>query len=151
MRMRAVVQRVSEASVSVNDRVTGRISDGILIYLGVGIDDTEKDIDYLVGKVAGLRIFPDEENHMNRSVLDIGGSALVISQFTLFGDVRRGKRPSLTTAMAPDMAEKYYEAFCRRLTALGIHTEKGSFGAMMIVTSTNSGPVTILIDSHKAF
>ena len=149
--MRAVVQRVKTASVTVDAGVVGQIESGILVYLGVGAGDTEKDLDYLVNKVAGLRIFPDDNGNMNRSVVDTGGAALVISQFTLFGDVRRGKRPSFTDAMAPDMADAFYRQFCSRLQSTGIHTEMGQFGAMMDVASVNDGPVTILLDSEKRF
>jgi D-tyrosyl-tRNA(Tyr) deacylase len=149
--MRAVVQRVQEASVRVEDKTVGSIEKGVLVYLGVGEDDTEKDLDYLVGKVAGLRIFPDENDHMNRSVVDAGGSALVISQFTLFGDARRGKRPSFITAMAPDKANTVYETFCAKLEESGVPCAKGEFGAMMKVVSINDGPVTILLDSKKVF
>jgi D-tyrosyl-tRNA(Tyr) deacylase len=149
--MRAVVQRVKEASVSVNGEAVGRIGSGLMIYLGVGQDDTEQDLGYLVGKVAGLRIFADAQGHMNRSILDAGGAALVVSQFTLFGDVRRGKRPSFTDAMAPDRANQMYEQFVSSLIEAGVRCEKGQFGAMMDVASVNDGPVTILIDSKKQF
>lgn len=149
--MRAVVQRVTEASVSINGNIVGRISAGLLIYLGVGRQDTAEDLRYLVGKIAGLRIFADEAGQMNRSITDVEGTALVISQFTLFGDVRRGKRPSFTDAMAPDLAYRMYEDFVTALTAAGVPCEKGVFGAMMQVASVNDGPVTILVDSSKQF
>lgn len=149
--MRAVVQRVHQAEVHVENKVVGSISRGLLIYLGVGIRDTENDLNWLVNKVAGLRIFPDENDHMNRSLIDIQGDALVISQFTLFGDVRRGKRPSFTNAMAPDTADQIYQKFCRALAKKDIHVEQGVFGAMMDVRSVNAGPVTILVDSEKKF
>jgi D-aminoacyl-tRNA deacylase len=149
--MRAVVQRVRTASVTVGERRVGSVGQGLLVYLGVGTGDAEKDLDYLVGKVAGLRIFSDEQGHMNRSVLDVGGGALVVSQFTLFGDVRRGKRPSFTEAMAPDEANALYGRFCERLSALGVSVARGEFGAMMMVSSVNDGPVTILLDSKKTF
>ena len=143
--MRAVVQRVSEASVAVDGVEVGRVGRGLLVYLGVGAGDTDDDLEYLAAKIAGLRIFPDAAHAMNRSVVDAGGGALVVSQFTLYGDVRRGKRPSFTDAMEPARAEAVYERFASRLEALGV------FGAMMEVRSVNDGPVTILLDSHKAF
>lgn len=149
--MRAVVQRVSSAKVQVDHKTTGQISAGLLVYLGIGDDDTHKDLEYLAKKVAGLRIFPDDLGAMNRSLLDVGGSALVISQFTLFGDVRKGKRPSFNKSMEPNVAEKMYEDFTDRLSDQGITTARGVFGAMMQVMSTNDGPVTILLDSKKLF
>ena len=149
--MRAVVQRVADARVEVDGRVTGAIQRGLLVYLGVGKGDTERDLDYLAAKVAGLRIFPDEKHSMNRGVLDAGGAALVISQFTLHGDVRRGKRPSFDGAMEPGAAEETYERFVRKLESLGVPCATGVFGAMMEVHSINDGPVTILIDSEKQF
>ncbi len=149
--MRAVVQRVAEAVVSVDHRTVGSVGKGLLVYLGVGDGDTAADLDYLVKKVAGLRIFPDERGHMNRSVVDVGGGALVISQFTLFGDVRRGKRPSFISAMPPEEANRMYEGFCETLSRLGVPTARGEFGAMMMVSSVNDGPVTILLDSKKLF
>ncbi len=149
--MRAVVQRVLEASVLVEDQEVGRINEGLLIYLGVGSSDTEDDLLYVANKVVGLRIFQDENGHMNKSLVEVGGSALVISQFTLFGDVRRGKRPSFTSAMEPVEANLMYEAFIKKLKLQDINCEKGIFGAMMKVSSVNDGPVTILIDSQKLF
>ena len=150
--MRAVVQRASDAEVRVGDEVVGRIGPGLVVLVGVGEGDTEADADYLAGKVAGLRIFPDEEDRMNRSVLDTGGGVMVISQFTLYGDVRRGKRPSFTDAAPPETANALYEYFVRRLEALGVkQVVTGRFQAMMDVTLTNAGPVTILLDSRKRF
>jgi D-tyrosyl-tRNA(Tyr) deacylase len=149
--MRAVVQRVSQARVEVDGEEVGRVGHGLLVYLGVGQDDSDKDLEYLANKVAGLRIFPDEKHSMNRSVIDSGGAALVISQFTLHGDVRRGKRPSFDKAMEPGAAEQMYERFVARLESLGVPCATGVFGAMMDVHSNNDGPVTILIDSHKTF
>ncbi len=149
--MRAVVQRVDRASVSVAGAEVGRIGRGLLVYLGVGKGDGEADVEYLAAKVAGLRIFPDEAHSMNRSVLEAGGEALVISQFTLHGDVRRGKRPSFDGAMEPAVAEALYEAFAARLAALGVPVARGVFGAMMQVESVNDGPVTILLDSTRLF
>jgi D-aminoacyl-tRNA deacylase len=149
--MRAVVQRVSEASVSVDGDEVGRIGCGLLVYLGVGTGDTDEDLEYLAAKVAGLRIFPDAAHPMNRSVVDVGGGALVVSQFTLYGDARRGKRPSFTDAMEPASAEAMYERFASRLEELGVPTARGVFRATMAVGSVNDGPVTILLDSRKAF
>ena len=149
--MRAVVQRVREARVAVAGETVGAVERGLLVYLGVGRDDGERDLEYLAAKVAGLRIFPDGERSMNRSVLDAGGAALVISQFTLHGDVRRGKRPSFDGAMAPDEAERLYDRFVARLETLGVPCATGRFGAMMDVISVNDGPVTILLDSSKLF
>ncbi|MFO8070299.1 MAG: D-aminoacyl-tRNA deacylase [Polyangia bacterium] len=149
--MRAVVQRVSSASVRVEGETTGAIRSGLLVYLGVGRGDGERDVDYLARKVAGLRIFPDEARSMNRSVLDAGGAALVVSQFTLHGDARRGKRPSFEKAMEPGVAERLYERFVERLEELGVPCQRGVFGAMMEVESVGDGPVTILLDSGKLF
>lgn len=149
--MRAVVQRVGGASVRVEGETAGAIQTGLLVYLGVGRGDGERDADYLARKVAGLRIFPDEARSMNRSVLDAGGAALVISQFTLHGDARRGKRPSFEKAMEPVAAEQLYERFVERLEKLGVPCERGVFGAMMEVESVGDGPVTILLDSDKLF
>ena len=149
--MRAVVQRVTEASVFVDSVSVGSIGAGLLIYLGVGQGDTDSDTAYLANKVAGLRIFHDNEGRMNRSVVDCRGSALVISQFTLFGDVRRGKRPSFVEAMAPETADRMYRDFIAALEAASVPCEKGVFGAMMAVHSINDGPVTILLDSKKLF
>lgn len=149
--MRAVVQRVREARVLVGGAEIGRIGEGLLVYLGVGTGDGDADLDYLAGKVAGLRVFRDAAGAMNRSVVDVGGRALVVSQFTLYGDVRRGKRPSFIEAMEPAAAEAMYERFVARLEALGVPCARGAFGAMMDVHSINDGPVTILIDSRKLF
>jgi D-tyrosyl-tRNA(Tyr) deacylase len=149
--MRAVVQRVERAAVSVAGALVGRIGPGLLIYLGVGRGDGAADAAYLAAKIAGLRVFPDGAHSMNRSVLDVGGSALVVSQFTLHGDVRRGRRPSFDGAMEPAAAEAPYEEFTARLSALGVPVARGVFGAMMKVDSVNDGPVTILLDSAKLF
>lgn len=149
--MRAVVQRVSSASVEVDGQVVGQIGTGLVVFLGVHLADTEKDVVYTAEKVSGLRVFPDAEGKMNLSVRDIGGSILAISQFTLFGDVRRGKRPSFVEAAPPDVAIPLYEAFCQRLVAEGIPVERGVFGAMMRVSLVNEGPVTIQIDSTKLY
>lgn len=149
--MRSVVQRVSRASVKVNGEFTGKIEEGLLVLLGVAQDDTESDADYLAAKIAGLRIFEDEAGKMNRSVVDIGGSVLAVSQFTLFGDVRRGKRPSFDAAARPERAQALYEYFVARVHALGLRCETGCFQAMMEVELVNQGPVTILLDSRKLF
>ncbi|GMG97827.1 D-aminoacyl-tRNA deacylase [Tepidimicrobium xylanilyticum] len=149
--MRAVVQRVAKANVKVKGNVVGEISKGLLVFLGVGEDDSEKDLEYMVDKVLGLRIFEDENNKMNLSVMDIGGELLVVSQFTLYGDVRKGKRPSFTSSAYPELAEEIYEQFIEKCREKGIRTEKGVFGAHMEVSILNDGPVTILIDSKKVF
>ena len=149
--MRAVVQRVSRASVKVNGEFTGKIAEGLLVLLGVAHDDTESDADYLAAKIAGLRIFEDEEGKMNRSVVDVGGAVLAVSQFTLFGDVRRGKRPSFDAAARPERAQSLYEYFVERIRTLGLRCETGRFQEMMEVELVNQGPVTILLDSRKLF
>lgn len=149
--MRAVVQRVSRASVSVDGLVTGAIEIGLLVLLGVGQDDERSDADYLAEKVVGLRIFGDAEEKMNRSVVDVGGAILAVSQFTLYGDVRRGKRPSFDAAARPEKARELYEYFVNGVRALGVRCETGVFQATMEVELVNSGPVTILIDSKKQF
>ena len=149
--MRAVVQRVSRASVSVDGKVTGEIGLGLLILLGVGQGDDEADAKYLAGKVAGLRVFEDEDGKMSRSLLDIGGGALVVSQFTLYGDVRRGRRPSFDGAAPPAEADRLYRFFCKLLEEQGLIVETGIFQAIMDVELLNQGPVTILLDSGKLF
>lgn len=149
--MRAVVQRVSRAKVSVNDWTSGEIGLGVLVLLGVAHEDTEADAIYLAEKIAGLRIFEDEDGKMNRSVADVGGSVLAVSQFTLYGDVRRGKRPSFDAAAPPDPARRLYEFFVQRIQAAGVRCETGRFQEMMQVELVNEGPVTILLDSKKAF
>ena len=149
--MRAVVQRVSRASVSVDGSITGAIETGLLVLLGVGHEDHPSDADYLADKVVGLRIFEDEEEKMNRSVVDVAGAILAVSQFTLYGDVKRGKRPSFDAAARPERARELYEYFVSRIRAQGVRCETGVFKAMMQVELVNSGPVTILIDSQKQF
>jgi D-aminoacyl-tRNA deacylase len=149
--MRAVVQRVSRAKVTVNEQISGEIGLGLLVLLGVGQEDTEADATYLSEKIAGLRIFEDEHGRMNRSVQDVGGSVLAVSQFTLYGDVRRGKRPSFDAAAPPDHARRLYEFFVERIRAVGLRCETGRFQEMMQVELVNEGPVTILLDSGKAF
>lgn len=149
--MRAVVQRVSEASVVVDADVVGAIGRGLLVYLGAGQGDTEADVEAMAGKLAGLRIFPDDEGKMSRSVEDIGGEILVVSQFTLYGDVRKGRRPSFTDAAAPEEAERLYERVVACLRGRGLCVATGRFRATMDVRSRVDGPVTILIDSRRAF
>jgi D-tyrosyl-tRNA(Tyr) deacylase len=149
--MRAVVQRVGRASVKVGDEITGEIGKGLLVLLGVGQEDNEGDAGYLAEKVAGLRIFEDEAGKMNLSVGEIGGAVLAVSQFTLFGDVRRGKRPSFDAAARPERARQLYDAFVERIRARGLRCETGRFQEMMQVELVNSGPVTILLDSKKVF
>ena len=149
--MRAVVQRVSRASVKVGSETTGAIGSGLLVLLGVGQGDSEADAGYLAEKVAGLRIFEDEAGKMNLSVTETGGAVLAVSQFTLFGDVRRGKRPSFDAAARPERARALYEYFVERVRSLGLRCETGRFQEMMEVELVNSGPVTILLDSKKEF
>ncbi|HXC48812.1 MAG TPA: D-aminoacyl-tRNA deacylase [Candidatus Sulfotelmatobacter sp.] len=149
--MRAVVQRVSRAKVTVEGRVTGEIGPGLMILLGVGKEDTLQVAAAMAEKVANLRIFEDEQGKMNRSLLDVKGSALVVSQFTLYGDARGQRRPSYIAAAAPELAKKLYEEFSETLRGLGISVGNGIFQAMMSVELVNEGPVTILIDSDKAF
>ncbi len=149
--MRAVVQRVSAASVSVDSAVTGKIERGLLVYLGVASGDSETDSSYLADKVATLRIFADGEDKMNLSVQDIGGGVLVISQFTLLADARKGRRPSYSDAAAPALARELYERFVAELGRKGLSTATGVFQASMRVAYINEGPVTILLDSRKLF
>jgi D-tyrosyl-tRNA(Tyr) deacylase len=149
--MRAVVQRVSSAEVRVDDKMVGRVGKGLLVYLGVGKEDTVSDIEYMAEKVSGLRIFEDENGKMNLSVKDIEGEILAISQFTLYGDVRKGKRPSFSDSAAPDKGEELYNQFISRIQGIGIRIDKGMFGAHMMVDYVNDGPVTILLDSKKQF
>jgi D-aminoacyl-tRNA deacylase len=149
--MRAVVQRVSRARVTVQGRTAGEIGLGLLVLLGVGRADTESDVNYLAEKIAGLRIFEDADEKMNRSVVDVRGSILVVSQFTLYGDVRRGKRPSFDAAAAPESARKLYELFVERIRSAGLRCETGRFQEMMQVELVNQGPVTVLLDSGKNF
>jgi len=150
--MRAVVQRVSQASVRVEGKITGEIQKGLLVLLGVGQGDNEKDMTYLADKIVNLRIFDDAEGKMNLSLLDVGGSLLVVSQFTLFGDCRKGKRPSYTDAARPEEARRLYEDFMAYVKdTYGIQVEAGIFQAMMDVSLTNEGPVTLLLDSRKTF
>jgi D-tyrosyl-tRNA(Tyr) deacylase len=149
--MRAVVQRVSRAQVTVNGEVAGKIGMGLLVLLGVGRDDAEADATYLAEKIAGLRVFEDAEGKMNHSVQDAGGSVLAVSQFTLYGDVRRGKRPSFDSAAPPEKARQLYGFFVERIRSAGLRCETGRFQEMMKVELVNEGPVTILLDSAKTF
>jgi D-tyrosyl-tRNA(Tyr) deacylase len=149
--MRAVIQRVSRAKVTVNGEVSGEIGLGLLILLGVGIGDATADADYLAEKTIGLRIFEDADGKMNLSVVDAGGAVLVVSQFTLYGDVRRGKRPSFDAAAAPQQARELYEYFVEKIRAANLRCETGRFQEMMQVELVNEGPVTILLDSKKSF
>jgi len=149
--MRAVVQRVSGACVRVNGEIAGQVSHGLLVLLGVAREDTEADADYLAQKIAGLRIFEDDDGKMNRSVNDTNGAVLAVSQFTLYGDVRKGKRPSFDVAARPELARQLYERFVECIRSLGVRCETGAFQQMMDVELINQGPVTILIDSKKLF
>jgi D-aminoacyl-tRNA deacylase len=149
--MRAVVQRVSRAKVTANGHTTGEIGLGLLVLLGVGRNDREEDANYLAAKVAGLRVFGDAEGKMNLNAVDAGGSVLAVSQFTLYGDVRKGKRPSFDAAAAPEPARQLYEFFVEQIRAAGLRCETGRFQEMMQVELVNDGPVTILLDSEKSF
>jgi len=149
--MRAVVQRVSRAQVSVGEEVVGKIGAGLLVLLGVAKADTQVDADYLAGKIVGLRIFEDENGKMNLSLAETGGSVLAVSQFTLYGDVRKGRRPSFDEAAPPQLANELYEYFVSKIREAGFACETGRFQAMMEVELVNDGPVTILLDSARAF
>jgi D-tyrosyl-tRNA(Tyr) deacylase len=150
--MRAVVQRVTRASVTVSDRVTGAIDAGLLVFLGAGAGDGPTDLSYLVDKIVNLRIFADDAGKMNRSVLDVGGGVLVVSQFTLFGDARQGRRPAFTGALEPVAAKALYLESLDAIRAAGVsRVESGEFAADMRVELVNDGPVTILLDSRKLF
>jgi D-tyrosyl-tRNA(Tyr) deacylase len=149
--MRAVVQRVSDARVTVNGQICGRIEEGLLVYLGIAKEDDEQDLRYMSEKVTNLRIFPDSDGKMNRSVIDTEGKVLVVSQFTLYGDARQGRRPSYTAAAEPGKARLFYQRFAEQIRERGILVEMGEFAARMDVHYTNVGPVTILLDSSKLF
>ena len=149
--MRCVVQRVTSSSVTVDGVVSGKIDAGIMVLIGVSVDDTEADLKYMAEKVPNLRIFDDENGVMNRSVLDVGGSILAVSQFTLYGDARGGRRPSYIRAAKPDKADELYEKLIARWREKGIHVETGVFRTEMKVSLINDGPVTILLDSEKNF
>ena len=149
--MRAVLQRVSRARVVVDGATTGEIGAGLLVLLGVGKNDTDEAAKYLAEKTANLRIFDDEQGKMNRSLVDVDGAALVVSQFTLYGDARGQRRPSFITAAPPEEGKRLYEEYVKALRALGVRVETGVFQARMAVELTNNGPVTILLDSEKLF
>ncbi|MFA9424160.1 MAG: D-aminoacyl-tRNA deacylase [Sedimentibacter sp.] len=149
--MRGVVQRVKRASVSVDDKVIGQINHGLVLLLGVEDSDEEKDLEYMCDKVVNLRIFEDENGKMNKSLIDVNGSLLVVSQFTLLGDARKGRRPSFIQAAVPDKAIPMYEKFISNMKNQNIVTQSGEFGADMQVELVNDGPVTILLDSKKTF
>lgn len=149
--MRCVIQRVTEAYVTVEGKETGRVEKGYCALIGVESGDTEKDAVYMAGKIAKLRIFEDENEKMNRSILDVGGKVLAISQFTLLGDARGQNRPGFTKAEAPERANELYELTCAELRKLGVPVENGVFRTHMMVHIVNDGPVTILLDSHKEF
>ncbi|MBP7049677.1 MAG: D-tyrosyl-tRNA(Tyr) deacylase [Phycisphaerae bacterium] len=149
--MRAVIQRVSEARVEVEGKVVGQVGPGLLVYLGVGQGDTEADVQFMAEKLAHLRIFADEAGKMNRSVIDIGGGVLLVSNFTLHGDCRKGRRPGFDGAADPAVAEGLYEKVAQVISKQGVPVEKGVFGAHMHVTSVNDGPVTFLLDSTRLF
>ncbi|REJ21395.1 MAG: D-tyrosyl-tRNA(Tyr) deacylase [Bacillaceae bacterium] len=145
--MKVVVQRARNANVKVDGQVVGSIEFGLMVLVGVTHEDTEKDAEFLADKVANLRIFEDEEGKMNLSLLDVGGEVLSVSQFTLYGDCRKGRRPNFMQAAKPDIAEKLYESFNDKLREKGVRVETGSFGSMMAVEFTNVGPVTLIIES----
>lgn len=149
--MRMVVQRASRGRVKVEGRVTGEIKHGLVLLVGVTHDDTEQDADWLADKTVGLRIFEDAEGKMNLSLLDVGGEVLSVSQFTLYGDSRKGRRPNFMEAAKPEQANRLYEYFNDKLRSCGVRVETGVFGAMMEVELVNDGPVTLLLDSKKLF
>jgi len=149
--MRAVVQRVSRARVAIAGEVAGEIAAGLLVFVGVTPADSDSDVAYLADKIAGLRVFDDEDGKMNRAVAEVGGALLIVSQFTLFGDVRRGRRPSFDAAAPPAQARQLYEALVSRLRSLGLSCATGRFQEHMEVELVNDGPVTILLDSTKLF
>lgn len=147
--MRAIVQRVKNASVTVDNKIIGEISHGLLVFLGVGNGDTDADLKYIADKIIGLRIFSDADDKMNLNVTDVQGEILVISQFTLYGDCRKGRRPNFTSSMEPKGAEEMYKKFIKYIRLQGIKTEHGEFGADMKVSLLNDGPVTLILDSSK--
>ncbi|MFP4017047.1 MAG: D-aminoacyl-tRNA deacylase [Halanaerobiales bacterium] len=149
--MRAVIQRVKEARVLVDENIIGEIDSGILVFLGIGKDDTNEDIEYLLDKIIKLRIFEDKEGKMNLSALDLGKELLIVSQFTLYGDCRKGRRPSFSSAAPPARAESLYDSFLNMAKDTGLKVASGQFQAMMEVELKNDGPVTLLLDSKKDF
>lgn len=148
--MRAVIQRVEEARVTVDETVVGEISNGLLVFLGIEIDDSEKDLAFLKRKILNLRIFSDSDGKMNRSLVDTGGAVLLVSQFTLYGDCRKGNRPSFIRAAPPARADELYQELIRQLRSEGVAVESGEFQAMMKVNLVNDGPVTLIVDSKKS-
>ena len=151
MRMRVVLQRVKESRVEVKGKVVGEVGTGVMVLVGVGEGDSEQDCEYLAGKIVNLRIFPDDRGAMNLSLLDTGGAALVVSQFTLMGDCRKGRRPSFSRAAEPVRARELYEYFVSRVSSYGVRTATGRFQEMMDVHLVNDGPVTLILDSGKRF
>jgi len=149
--LRAVVQRVGRASVSVDGKIVGQIESGLLVLVGVGQGDTQQDADYIATKILGMRIFQDDAGKMNLDVTQVGGSVLIVSQFTLFGDVRKGKRPDFTMAALPEDAKSLIEQIIQRINKADIPVQTGIFGAHMVVDIENNGPVTIMLDSRKVF
>jgi D-tyrosyl-tRNA(Tyr) deacylase len=149
--LRAAVQRVPEGQVVVDERVVAQIKCGCLVFVGVRVDDTPSDSDYISDKIANLRIFEDDSGKMNLSLLDTGGSALIVSQFTLYGDARKGRRPSFSEAAGGEPAKALYDSVCDKVAALGVPVQRGVFGAEMKVQLINDGPVTILLDSRRSF
>ena len=149
--MRAIVQRVKSANVQIDEQLVAEIESGLLIFLGISIDDQQSDIDYLISKIANLRIFRDDDLRMNKSLLDVGGQALVVSQFPLYGDCRKGRRPNFSQAAKPEKAHQLYQVFVNQLLQLGVDVKTGVFQATMEVELTNDGPITILLDSKKLF
>jgi len=149
--MRAVIQRVKFASVTVNGQVTGRIGPGVVVFLGIHRNDTETASDWMAEKIVNLRLFPDDDEKMNRSLADIGAEMLIVSQFTLYGDCRKGRRPGYSEAAPPEIAEPLYNTFINQIIGKGIRTASGTFQAKMEVSLVNDGPVTLLVDSAKLF
>ncbi|EPR13174.1 D-aminoacyl-tRNA deacylase [Ruminiclostridium papyrosolvens] len=149
--MRAVVQRVKKSTVTVSEKIAGSIGQGLMVLLGVGKEDDDRDIEYLSDKILNLRIFEDENGKMNKSLVDIGGQLLVVSQFTLFGDCRKGRRPGFDKAAKPEIAKELYERFVIKCREAGVVTETGIFQADMLVDISNDGPVTLILDSKKEF
>ena len=149
--MRAVVQRVTSASVAIEEQIVGRIGPGLVVFVGVAAGDGPADIEYTAGKIRDLRIFPDTEGRMNRSIVEVGGSVLIVSEFTLLGDARKGRRPAFDAAASPETARALYEQFVERVRRDGLAVETGVFQAQMAVELVNDGPVTILLDSRRAF
>ncbi len=149
--MRAVIQRVREAEAEVDGEVVGKIGAGLLVLIGVGKDDVERDLEYVADKVLGLRVFEDDLGKMNLSIMDVKGEILAVSQFSLYGDCRKGRRPSFDESASPDIAEKLYNLFIEKIKDRGVRVETGRFRAIMDVHLINSGPVTILLDSRKVF